>query len=220
MNHDDEKPDRRKRRTRALLRQALMALIVEKGFDAISVQDITDRADVSRATFYLHYADKEELLTRSMREVYDELVETAEKQLDDEVFAAALLHGDHSTFYDATDFQHVVEHEEFYRVLLSEKGVAAFTVMVRDYLAKLVQEQVCLPVSAGGTAARLPPEMVAHAVAGAEIGVISWWLNQGRHHTPEDMAKMFYQLNAFGFWWAMGLDIPAPTANPDPGAPG
>jgi AcrR family transcriptional regulator len=214
MNHNDEKPDRRKRRTRALLRKALMELIVENGFDAISVQDIAERADVSRATFYLHYHTKEELLTQSMCEVYDELVEKAEHNINDEMFFRALSEGDHSGFYDATDFQHVAEHEDFYRVLLSENGVASFTVMVRDYLAKLVQEQVCLPVSAGGASARLPPEMIAHAVAGAEIGVISWWLKQGRSHSPEEMAKLFYQFTAFGFWWAMGLDVPTPTYTP------
>jgi AcrR family transcriptional regulator len=211
MNHEDEKPDRRKRRTRAQLRKALMELIVEKGFDAISVQDIAERADVSRATFYLHYHTKEELLAKSMLEVYDELVEKAEANINDEAFFSAISQGDHSGFYDATDFQHVAEHADFYRVLLSEKGVASFTVMIHNYLAKLVQEQLCLPVSAGGAHARLPPEMIAHAVAGAEIGVISWWLEHGQQHSPEAMAKMFYEFSAFGFWWAIGLDVPTPA---------
>jgi AcrR family transcriptional regulator len=199
------------------LRKALMELIVEKGFDAISVQDIAERADVSRATFYLHYHDKEELLTRSMKEVYDELVEKVEVQQMLQADAlAALANGDHSVFYDPTDFEHVAEHAEFYRVLLSEKGVASFNVMVHDYLASLVRDHICMPLKGMSGQPRVPSEMVAHAIAGAQIGVISWWLQNGQQHTPQEMAKMFYQLNAFGFWWAMGVDIPTPSASVAP----
>jgi AcrR family transcriptional regulator len=214
MNMDLEKPDRRKRRTRALLRKALMELIVEKGFDAISVQEIAERADVSRATFYLHYADKEELLSKSMQEVYDELVERAEASSPshDDVLNA-IASGDHERFCDPTDFRHVAEHADFYRVLLSEKGVASFNVMVHDYLARLLQEQLCLPIHSANVEPRLPSEMVAHAIAGAQIGVINWWLTRGQQHTPEDMARMFYMLNAFGFWWAMGVDTPSAPAS-------
>jgi AcrR family transcriptional regulator len=67
------KIDRRKARTRQLLRDALMALIVEKGYEAISIQDIVDRANVARPTFYLHFKDKEELLFTSLVEIYEEL---------------------------------------------------------------------------------------------------------------------------------------------------
>ncbi len=75
MNTSTPKIDRRVQRTRQLLRDALMALIVEKGYDAISVQDITDHANVARPTFYLHYKDKEELLLSSVQEIYDDLAQ-------------------------------------------------------------------------------------------------------------------------------------------------
>jgi AcrR family transcriptional regulator len=65
------KIDPRIERTREMLRNALMALIQEKGFDAISVQDITERARLNRATFYLHYRDKQDLLIRTNEEVFD-----------------------------------------------------------------------------------------------------------------------------------------------------
>jgi AcrR family transcriptional regulator len=60
---EPEKKDRRTRRTRQLLRSALLSLLKEKRYDEISVQDIIERADVARSTFYMHYVDKDDLLT-------------------------------------------------------------------------------------------------------------------------------------------------------------
>jgi AcrR family transcriptional regulator len=59
--------DRRIQRTRQLLRNALFALIIERGYESIAIQDITERANLGRATFYLHYQDKEELLKASVK---------------------------------------------------------------------------------------------------------------------------------------------------------
>ena len=55
-------PDRRVRKTRQLLREALMELTLERGYDHVTIQDILDRADVGRSTFYAHYHDKDDLL--------------------------------------------------------------------------------------------------------------------------------------------------------------
>src|SRR5690349_11429109 len=75
------KTDPRVIRTRQMLRDALIALILERGYDAISIQDITDKAGLRRATFYLHYKDKDELLFTVLRESFDHLV-TAMDNLD------------------------------------------------------------------------------------------------------------------------------------------
>jgi AcrR family transcriptional regulator len=63
-----EKLDPRVKRTRILLEQAFMSLIEEKGFQALTVQDITERAGVNRATFYAHFPDKYALLDYSIRQ--------------------------------------------------------------------------------------------------------------------------------------------------------
>ncbi len=69
------KVDRRVNRTRRQLREALFNLILEKGYDAVTVEEITARADVGRTTFYLHYHDKEDLLMESIGELVDDLIE-------------------------------------------------------------------------------------------------------------------------------------------------
>ena len=69
------KTDRRIQRTRQSLRTALLELIKEKDYDAISIEEITERANVGRATFYLHYKDKEDLLLEEFSEMANEKVQ-------------------------------------------------------------------------------------------------------------------------------------------------
>lgn len=210
-NRADEPLDRRQRRTRAALRSALMALMVEKGFDAISVADIAERADVSRAAFYMHYKDKEELLFRSMKDIYDELVSKSHTISGAHDFAQLLLCGNHEAFCDPTDFEHVAEHKAFYRILVSERGVASFVVQVRKYLAGIIETHLHEPLREANITPLLPPGFIAHAIAGAEIGVISWWLEHGDEYSPMEISRMFYHLMAFGMWRSLGADVPAPT---------
>ncbi len=70
-----EKLDPRVKRTRGLLEQAFMDLIQEKGFQAVTVQDITERAGVNRATFYAHFADKYALLDYRIRQGFLEEID-------------------------------------------------------------------------------------------------------------------------------------------------
>src|SRR5574341_140916 len=70
------KPDRRIQRTKQALREALMQLIKEKGYDSISVEEITQKANIGRATFYLHYKDKEDLLIDEFSELANERART------------------------------------------------------------------------------------------------------------------------------------------------
>src|SRR5689334_7087645 len=107
--------DRRARRTRIMLRDALVDLILEKGYEAITIQDITDRADLARATFYLHFKDKEDLLASSLEELYEELVartRTLERQgwIPDPP-------------YSLIAFEHAQENANLYRVLLNGDGM-------------------------------------------------------------------------------------------------
>lgn len=187
--------DRRVQRTRQLLRDALMALIVEKGYDAIAVQDITDRANVARTTFYLHFRDKEELLLQSMEEVYDDLTTRMGQVSPDGLLANGLP-------AEVVAFEHVAEHAAFYRVMLSSRGVAAFIVRVRQYLASefIAFARELLPAAAQTL---LPLEAIAHREAGALVGSISWWLEHGMPYTPQQMAQLHYEVGARGLLWAI-----------------
>ena len=111
-----KKMDRRIKRTRNLLGQALLELVREKKFEQITIQDITDRADLNRATFYLHYSSKEELLADSLEGYFDALVE----QITAVTFNTPIWQTPEA---DELIFAHVAENTALYRVLLGENGL-------------------------------------------------------------------------------------------------
>lgn len=109
------RPDRRVQRTRLLLRQAMLSLILEQGYDAVNVQDITDRADVGRATFYLHYKDKEDLLL----EVMAGIVEAFEQRIQQIPLEAWEMAEGAPV---AQVFLYAGEHAALYRAIMNGQG--------------------------------------------------------------------------------------------------
>ena len=112
-----------------------MELIVEKGYESITVQDITDRANVARTTFYLHFNDKEELLFTSMQKIYDGLVSGHDG------FMPMDGQRTNSTRVpcDTSDFKHVAEYADFYRMMLSKQGSVVFILRVMSYLTEVIK---------------------------------------------------------------------------------
>src|SRR5512140_985577 len=123
---ENPKIDRRIQRTRLALRSALLELIKEKGFDSISVEEITERANVGRATFYLHYKDKEDLLLEEFSEMANEKVQV----LSEVPFSAWLQSEEAGGSKEKRPappllilFEHIYDNAELYHILLkSEKS--------------------------------------------------------------------------------------------------
>ncbi len=203
MNEQLKKPDRRIQRTHQLLREALMALIEENGYEAISIQEITDRANVSRTTFYLHFRDKDDLLFTTMEELYDELLEQAHFPTPDEILQIG-----NGTMIDSTDFKHVLAHARFYRMMIGKHGSAAFIMRIQDYLARMTRTRLLGPLAERGTGLQMPLDVVANGMAGLEIGLIRWWLEEDNlRRTPDEMALMLCQMSMLGAAWALGLKL-------------
>ncbi|NDJ34132.1 MAG: TetR/AcrR family transcriptional regulator, partial [Chloroflexi bacterium] len=161
--------DLRVRRTRKLLRDALVDLIEERGFDRLKVTEIADRAMVNRATFYRHYHGKQDLLERCMDDVFEELAGliTPPVTEDDAI--------DHHAPLKNLKLMlgHVEENAAFYRVMLGAQGPSAFASRIQDHLEKVTVErwQVMEPEGSG---ARMPPDLVIEFVAAAYVGVLHW----------------------------------------------
>jgi len=200
MTQITRKPDRRIERTRQLLSQALMDLIIERGYDSITIQEITDRANVSRATFYLHYDDKDDLLYQSMTKIYDALVESHEGLMPIDVSEA-----DYPTAQCSDgDFQHVAEYADFYRVMLSKNGSMEFTLRVMSYLTQVMMP--ALEMKLDGHEPKIPLEMISAFLAGAQVGVTKWWIENDMKYSSEEVAKMHFFLSLFGMRWALGQE--------------
>ncbi len=193
--------DRRIERTHQLLSKALMELIVERGYDSITIQDITDRANVSRTTFYLHFKDKDELLFASMQQIYEGLLTGHEGFMPGSVSEADY---DGEVNCDAGDFKHVAEYADFYRVMLGKQGSVTFIVRLLSYLTDAMTETFQSKLRDGEP--KIPMSLIAASCAGAEIGVMKWWLDHDMEYSPEEMAKMQFFLSMFGLRWALGRE--------------
>lgn len=188
--------DRRARRTRQALRAALMALIAEQGYEAVSVQQIAERADVGRATFYLHYPDKEHLLHDSIEAVFEELRGQL-AALDGAGMEARALQMVEQTF------AHVAAHAGFYRALLSAQGVALIATRVRDLAAGFVEGEIRAALPPGAQPAT-PIALLAQHTAGAMLAQLEWWLSQGSPGSPAAMAALHWRLVTRGMLAELG----------------
>ncbi len=174
--------DRRVRRSRRLLADALLELIVEKGYEAVTVQEIADRADLNRATFYLHFDGKEELLVTGLEERFDELVATMNRVATGEPVWENPAH-------DLLLFRHVADNAAVYKALIGDRGLGWVMHRVIGYIAREVERELTQDVPLG-IEVDAPLPVIAHFTAGALFGLISWWLANNLPYSPEEMARI------------------------------
>ncbi len=198
---EKNKSDRRIQRTRRQLREALLALILEKGYDAVTIEEITDRADLGRTTFYLHYRDKEELLLESIEALSEDL----RAQIDRMPMAEWDFTTDQQPILLV--FSHAAENANLYRIILHGEGATRAEQGMRSLIARIVLDTLTVRVPREGLRIEpsLPPEVFANYFAGALMGFITWWLEQGMPYTPEQMASMFRRLLFSGAFDALGI---------------
>ncbi len=176
--------DRRIQRTRRLLRDALFALIIERGYESLTIQDITERANLGRTTFYLHYRDKEELLKASIKALIHELRQDVEPDREETC---------PYRIRSIRIFEHVAQQQQLYRALLREAGSAGIGDLMRTYFAELYQRRVLEPLNMG-KAPSLRSELIAAHAAGSLFGLISWWLAHDLSPSAEDMGNLYWGL--------------------------
>jgi AcrR family transcriptional regulator len=174
-----EKIDRRVRKTRQQLGNALVTLILEKGYDAITIKDISDRADVAHATFYRHYRDKDELLTQKLEEVVQQ-IEAFTREPNLENAEGYLI------------FKHAQENSALYQILLSSQGATYVRKRIKETIATNVLK-TCKPLRLARKGL-IPSKIAAHHIAGSMLLLIEWWLDQNMPYPPHQMAKIYGKL--------------------------
>lgn len=194
--------DRRVVRTRRQLRDALMELILEKGYDAVTVEDITERADLGRTTFYLHYKDKEELLISSLEAVFDELAAQIMEMPQEWKL------GENGAISVA--FHHAAENATLYRILLRGQGSVALADRVRDYIAERANIFFSKLVTDSQLTPKIPLNIIANYYAGSTVGTLAWWLENDMPCPIEEMVQHFRALSMDGVAKALGLSTSQP----------
>jgi AcrR family transcriptional regulator len=190
-------------KTKRGLREAFIRLLLEKGYDAISIQDIATGAEAARVTFYRHYKNKEELLLDCLDMVYEELVERVKQVSGEEVQQEYLPL---MVFY-----KHIQEKEELYQILFSSQGAQFLVKRLKELIAQrtriqieenILKEQLLVPI-----------EIIANHIGSAIIGLVVWWLENEKPYPPEYMAQLSYWLSFAGNARALGFDqyqVPPP----------
>lgn len=165
--------DRRVQRTRQLLQNALSELILEKGYESVTVQDVIDRANVGRSTFYAHFEDKEQLLLSGfepLRAEFDDFL--SGRSFDDETPWALSL----------AMFQQVQKQRGgFITITHVQKYLYGFLLNhLKPFLPKRNK--------------KIPPELLAHYVASSFIALLKWWIDNNYPRTAEQMNEYFREL--------------------------
>lgn len=179
------KTDRRVQRTRELLEKAFITLLRERPYDEITVQDVVNRANVGRTTFYLHYKNKDELLISCHRHIFSEFPFyplSREELLSTELPERIRL---------------AYQHLEDARALLSpifQGYVKDSTLLLRQLRGATAQGiETHIREAFADADNTIPFDVLAHYLAGAQIGLVQWWLEKRRPHAPEDLAEVVYR---------------------------
>ena len=181
-------PDRRVQRTQQLLRGALLSLIQEKGFEALSVQDILDRANVGRATFYTHFDNKEDLLFSG----FDGL-RAALKERQREALSRRASMEERAFGFSRELLAHVNDHRDQFDAMVGKRSGTAVQNVLRRILTELVRDDL---------KAILPDKKISPAqmdvlvefIAGGLFGMMLWWMRGKARVSVDDLDSEFRNL--------------------------
>ena len=177
--------EKRKHQTRKRILQSAIELFMELGYDDVTISHIAENADVGRATFYLHFADKIDLSIALINQNAQYMIDKAGENLQH-------MSMRERSYYSWLDmFQSIATQVPYYHALMG-KDILEILHRNREYTAaRYIQE---LEQGNYDLELELPIEFVGNFLAGAVQQTVGWWVNTGLQSTPEDMAGMMYRI--------------------------
>jgi AcrR family transcriptional regulator len=198
--NEETKPavsDRRVRKTRRQLQRALVDLVADHPYEDLTIEAITERADVARATFYSHYKDKDTLLesvaAQLIEDLLGELMPVA--STDDRIHGEAVV----------GLYRHAEANRHLYRTLLAGAGDGRPLRQVADVLATAMTTNFQSRVDHFAATPRVPLPIMARAWVGSHLSLVSWWLDSSGQYSAQDMALMQLRIDVHGLRWGHGL---------------
>ena len=174
-------PDRRVCRTRNALGDALILLMQQMPFDAITVQHVLDRAGVSRSTFYAHYRDKDDLFLSDVEDFLEFMAFSLARSREVSRRVAPVREL----------FAHVGEWHTFHAVLVKAGKFSDFLALGQGYFSRAISDRLRI---LNTTSADNHREARAQMLAGALFSLLLWWLDHGMQGTPVEMDDVFHGL--------------------------
>jgi len=181
------KIDRRVKRTRELLQKTLIELLSERGYDAITIQELADRANVGRTTFYLHYKSKRELFMSCHEAIVSEFHFGRLHALSREEMLSPK-----APQRIASAFRYILDARGLLNPIFQGEDSLLILRRIRDRSAQGIEAS--LRAAFTETDSVIPFRVLANYLAGAQIALVQWWLEKRQPHTPENLAQVFHLL--------------------------
>ena len=204
IGREDERgarPDRRVARSRRALKEALTDLILEKGYESVTVQDVIDRADVGRSTFYAHFVDKDDLLMAILADLDVPSPDASSWKADDPAFGWTL-----------ELFRHFGSGKRLFKAVASSQSGALARRETTQQLETLAKAEL----SRLNAARKLDPfrfELVVRYLVGTFIGFMDWWMREENENLPaEQVDHAFRSLVLPGVATVLELDLELPKS--------
>ncbi len=178
--------DRRVQKTLQALHEALIALILEKGYDATTVKDIIQRANVGRSTFYAHYVDKEHLLQGGLDQL-GKLLLAQQRDASDAGPAAQHLAFSHAIF------EHAQGYKAVYKAMLGQHAGAVVADRMRKVLKRLVAEDLAKRRVIDRVKG-IPLQAVIEFNVGAIMSLLAWWVDAEEEYSADQLDAIFRHL--------------------------
>ena len=182
--------DRRIQKTQKLLHEALISLMLKKDYRSITIQQIIDRANVGRSTFYTHFKDKDDLLHREMGELR-EMLRTAQVKTP----VASTRPYEKIIGFSLMMFEHAFEYRHVYKALIGSQSGAVVLQHILDVLVDLVRDESKVEFEKRRKkGSEIPFELFVHFIASAFGSVMSWWLDHKDPLPPKTINAIFRAL--------------------------
>jgi AcrR family transcriptional regulator len=167
----------------------MWALFQEKPFDAITVQELLDRAGVARSTFYSYFRDKNDLFVSDLDEFLERIATVLVGRADagDRVVPVRELFG------------HVGESRKLYVTFVASGRIHEFFDLSRAHFTRGIEARLA-ELPRGAKLTHQQRTALAHAFAGALVSLLSWWIDGGCVMTPAAMDELFHGM----VWSAVG----------------
>ena len=182
--------DRRVRKTRELLHDALVSLMVQKNYESITAQEIINRANVGRTTFYAHFTDKDDLLIWAFRRLQEGL-EAAQAEPRDVPMGSC----ERLVAFGLPTFEHLYRHRPIHKAMMSSQARTIAMEYIPIMVTNLIRDKSRTKAEGQKKGdIEIPYDLLVHFVVSTFVSLVSWWLDSPDPLPPKEIHTIFRAL--------------------------